>query len=224
MTATLTIFRAPKAPIIRGLTRSGNPFHRNRSDVLQNEESSPDKDSPPDWNMVLCAVADQDRTAFSALFAHFAPRVKSYMLRLGSDNMQAEELAQEALATVWRKADRYDPSRAAASTWIFTIARNLRIDAFRRRNHPEPDPNDPALVPDQPVSADTVVARKQDAVRIRTALAELPEEQREVLHLSFFDDQTHTEISESLGIPLGTVKSRIRLAFGRIRTILEDEE
>jgi len=191
---------------------------------LQNEVSTPEKDAPPDWSAVLCQVADQDRAAFAALFAHFAPRVKSYMLRLGSDSMQAEELAQEALATVWRKADRYDPSRAAASTWIFTIARNLRIDAFRRRNHPEPDPNDPALVPDQPVSADTVVAHKQDAVRIRKALAELPEEQREVLHLSFFDDQTHTEISDSLGIPLGTVKSRIRLAFGRIRTMLEDEE
>lgn len=224
MISTMTISRTRAAPSNRGLSRSGHSFHRNRSEVLQNEEPSPEKDAPPDWNAVLCAVADQDRAAFAALFAHFAPRVKSYMLRLGSDNMQAEELAQEALATVWRKADRYDPGRAAASTWIFTIARNLRIDAFRRRNHPEPDPNDPALVPDQPVSADTLVSRKQDAARIRTALAELPEEQREVLHLSFFDDQTHTEISDTLGIPLGTVKSRIRLAFGRIRTMLEDEE
>lgn len=173
---------------------------------------------------MLGAVAEHDRAAFAALFAHFAPRVKSYMLRLGSDNMQAEELAQEALATVWRKADRYDPSRAAASTWIFTIARNLRIDAFRRSNHPELDPEDPALVPDAPPAADAVVAQKQDAVRIRAALAELPDEQRQVLHMSFFDDKTHTEISDTLDIPLGTVKSRIRLAFGRIRTMLEDEE
>ncbi|MBO6784609.1 MAG: sigma-70 family RNA polymerase sigma factor [Alphaproteobacteria bacterium] len=173
--------------------------------------------------MLLVSVADRDRDAFAALFAHFAPRVKSYMLRLGSDDSQAEELAQEALVSVWRKADRYDPSRAAASTWIFTIARNLRIDAYRRRNHPEPDPDDPALVPEAPPSADAVVERKQDAERIRAALEELPEEQREVVRLSFFDDKTHTEISEALDIPLGTVKSRIRLAFGRIRNLLEDE-
>lgn len=224
MISTLTISRVSATPARRDLSRSERPSHRKRLEVLQNEEPSPEKDKQPDWSAVLCTVAEQDRAAFAALFAHFAPRVKSYMLRLGSDSTQAEELAQEALATVWRKADRYDPSRAAASTWIFTIARNLRIDAFRRRNHPELDPNDPALVPDQPVSADTVVAQKQDALRIRKALDALPEEQREVLHLSFFDDQTHTEISDTLGIPLGTVKSRIRLAFGRIRTTLEDEE
>lgn len=224
MYTTLTISRASAAPEIPDGFRSGRPSHRNRLEVLQNEDPSPLKDIPADWNALLCSVADQDRDAFAALFAHFAPRVKSYMMRLGSDSTQAEELAQEALATVWRKADRYDPSRAAASTWIFTIARNLRIDAFRRRNHPELDPNDPALVPDQPAGADTVVSRKQDVVRIHKALAELPEEQREVLRLSFFDDQTHIEISESLGIPLGTVKSRIRLAFGRIRSILDDEE
>jgi RNA polymerase sigma-70 factor (ECF subfamily) len=146
------------------------------------------------------------------------------MLRLGSDAQQAEELAQEALATVWRKADRYDPARAAASTWIFTVARNLRIDAFRRRNHPELDPNDPALVPDSPASADMIVSHKQDVVRIRRALAGLSDDQRAVLQLAFFGDQTHTQISETLDIPLGTVKSRIRLAFGRIRDLLEDEE
>ena len=224
MISTLAIPRVSVTPARRDSSRAGRPYHRKRLEVLQNEEPSSQNDKQPDWSAVLCAVAEQDRAAFSALFAHFAPRVKSYMLRLGSDNTHAEELAQEALATVWRKADRYDPSRAAASTWIFTIARNLRIDAFRRRNHPELDPNDPALVPDQPVSADTVVEQKQAAVRIREALAELPEEQREVLKLSFFDDQTHTEISETLGIPLGTVKSRIRLGFGRIRTTLEDEE
>jgi len=214
------------APPMPGLVpRSGRLSpNRKRSKVLPNEDSSRASDAAPDWSSLLCAVADQDRAAFAALFAHFAPRVKSYMLRLGSDNMQAEELAQEALATVWRKADRYDPTRAAASTWIFTIARNLRIDAFRRSNHPELDPEDPALVPDPPASADSVVEQKQDAVRIRAALAELPDEQREVLHMSFFDDKTHTEISDALDIPLGTVKSRIRLAFGRIRTILEDEE
>jgi len=224
MLSTLAISRDTARPFRWVASRSGQPQQRDWPNVLQNDQSTLQDDSSPDWNALLCDVARQDRAAFAALFAHFASRVKSYMLRLGSDSLQAEELAQEALATVWRKADRYDPARAAASTWIFTVARNLRIDAFRRRNHPEPDPNDPAMVPDPPASADMIVSRKQDAVRIRRALAELSDDQREVLQLSFFDDQTHIQISETLGIPLGTVKSRIRLAFGRIRNLLEDEE
>lgn len=190
---------------------------------MPDEPLSVKSPATPDWNAALCSVAERDREAFAALFAHFAPRLKSYILRLGSSDSQAEELAQEAMVTVWRKADRYDPERAAASTWIFTIARNLRIDAFRRGNHPELDPEDPALVPDAPPAADAEVARKQDAERVRAALAELPEEQREVVRMSFFDDLTHTEISDALNIPLGTVKSRIRLAFARIRTSLDDE-
>jgi len=176
----------------------------------------------PDWSDVLCAVADQDKASFSSLFRHFAPRVKSYMLRLGSDDSQAEELAQETMATVWRKAAQYDPARAAASTWIFTIARNLRIDAFRRTKRPELDPEDPALVPDAPPQGDAVVEHKQNAARIQVALAELPDEQRQVLHMSFFDEKTHSEIAESLDLPLGTVKSRIRLAFGRVKASLGD--
>lgn len=171
----------------------------------------------PDWGEVLSAVATQDKASFVTLFRHFAPRVKSYMLRLGSDDSQAEELAQETMAMVWRKAGQYDPARAAASTWIFTIARNLRIDAFRRANRPELDPEDPALVPDAPPQGDAVVEQKQNAERVRAALAALPDEQRQVLHMSFFDDKTHSEIAAALDLPLGTVKSRIRLAFGRVK-------
>lgn len=177
----------------------------------------------PDWNAVLRSVADQDREAFASLFNHFAPRVKSYMLRLGSDNAMAEELVQEAFSRVWRKAGQFDPGRASASTWIFTIARNMRIDVFRRENRPELDPNDPALVPDAPQAADATVEQKQTAQRIGAAIAELPEEQRQVVHLSFFEDKTHAEISDHLEIPLGTVKSRIRLAFARIKASLGED-
>ncbi|MBS29163.1 MAG: RNA polymerase subunit sigma [Alphaproteobacteria bacterium] len=176
-----------------------------------------------DWNAVLCSVADQDREAFAALFNHFAPRVKSYMLRLGSDNAMAEELVQESFSKVWRKAGQFDPGRASASTWIFSIARNMRIDVFRRENRPELDPNDPALVPDAPQAADAMVEQKQTAERIGSAIAELPEEQRQVVHLSFFEDKTHAEISDYLEIPLGTVKSRIRLAFARIKASLGED-
>jgi RNA polymerase sigma-70 factor (ECF subfamily) len=104
----------------------------------------------------------------------------------------------------------------------FTIARNLRIDAFRRENRPELDPDDPALVPDPPAAADAVVQRTQESRQIRAAMAELPEDQHEVIRLSFFEDRTHSEISGLLGIPLGTVKSRIRLAFARIKTALDE--
>jgi RNA polymerase sigma-70 factor (ECF subfamily) len=189
------------------------------------DDSNPSGSAGPgeDWEATLCAVAQQDREAFASLFQHFGPRVKSYMLRLGSDHATAEELVQEAFVKVWRKAGQYDPGRAAASTWIFTIARNLRIDAFRRENRPELDPDDPALVAEPPAAADAAVQQKQESRRIRQAMSELPEDQREVIRLSFFEDRTHTEISGLLGVPLGTVKSRIRLAFSRIKTALEDE-
>lgn len=188
------------------------------------EVSAGSQKKGPDWGETLCAVADQDRAAFAQLFEYFAPRVKSYMLRLGSDDSQAEELAQETMVTVWRKASQYDPGRAAASTWIFTIARNRRIDAFRRTNRPELDPDDPALVPDPPPQGDAVVEQKQNAARVQAALATLPEEQRQVLHMSFFDEKTHSEIAEQLDLPLGTVKSRIRLAFGRVKASIGDTD
>ncbi len=223
MLDTSTIARVSGHGAIEAPLRLGTRNHHSLDSCVSDEHTSDALRTAVDWSSVLSLVAERDREAFAALFAHFAPRLKSYMLRLGSSAPQAEELAQEAMVTVWRKADRYDPARAAASTWIFTIARNLRIDAYRRSNHPELDPEDPALVPDPPPAADAEVARKQDARRIRAALAELPEEQREVVRMSFFDDKTHTEISEILDIPLGTVKSRIRLAFARIRTSLDDE-
>lgn len=179
--------------------------------------------SPPDWNELLRAVARQDRAAFAELFRHFAPRVKSFMLRLGTDQNRAEDITQDVFAQVWRKAAQFDPAKAAASTWIFTIARNMRIDTFRKENRPELDPNDPALVPESPKSADLVVEQTQSVERIRVAMAKLPEEQRQVVHMSFFEDKTHAEISADLDVPLGTVKSRIRLAFGRIKTDLDDE-
>lgn len=179
----------------------------------------------PDWAHALRRIADNgDEQAFAALFAHFAPRVKAYMMRLGSDGGSAEELAQEALAAVWRKAGQYDPARARPSTWIFTIARNLRIDAFRKENRPEFDPDDPALVPDPDRPADEIVLAGQRARELQAALRELPEDQRRVIHMSFYEDRTHAEIAAQLDLPLGTVKSRIRLAFQRMRGALGEAQ
>jgi RNA polymerase sigma-70 factor (ECF subfamily) len=177
---------------------------------------------PEDWSHCVRAIAAHaDREAFAALFRHFAPRVKSYLLRCHMPPAQAEELAQETLLMVWRKASYFDPARASASTWIFTIARNLRVDALRGTAHPEALLEDVVLASDDPPPVDHVLASQRQA-KMRDALVSLPEEQADVVRLSFFEDKPHVEIARELGIPLGTVKSRLRLAFGRLRTALED--
>ena len=148
--------------------------------------------------------------------------MKSYLLKLGARPELAEELAQETLLTVWRKAAYFDPERAGAATWIFTIARNLRIDALRRERHPEALQNAPELLPDEGQPADAIIVALQRLNRVREALGDLSADQVEVVRLSFFEEKPHSEISEDLGLPLGTVKSRLRLAMARLRTRLED--
>lgn len=180
--------------------------------------------TPGDHAALLQAVAlHRDVVAFEALFRHFAPRLQSYMARLGN-SQQAEELAQEAMIAVWNKAAQFDPDRGAVSTWVFTIARNLRTDAFRRGARPELDPEDPALVPAAPASPDAALAARQAERRMHAALAQLPEEQLVLLRLSFFDDRSHGAIAERLGLPLGTVKSRLRLAFAKLRRALAESD
>ncbi len=180
--------------------------------------ASPDAAAMTD--LLVKIARHRDKEAFAALFAYYAPRVKAYLYRQGADDGTAEELAQEALLTAWRKADRFDPTKASAGTWIFTVARNLRIDALRKGRRPEFDPTDPAFVPDAAEPPDAAIQADQTRVLIRNAMAELPEEQATVIRLSFFEDKPHGEIAEQLGLPLGTVKSRLRLAMRRIRTSL----
>jgi len=170
---------------------------------------------------LLVKIARQrDKQAFATLFSYYAPRVKAYLVRQGTDDASAEELVQEALLTAWRKADRFDPAKASAGTWIFTVARNLRIDALRKGRRPEFDPQDPAFVPESGEAPDDAIQSGQMRVRIRDAMAQLPEEQATVIRLSFFEDKPHGEIAAQLALPLGTVKSRLRLAMRRIRTAL----
>lgn len=175
---------------------------------------------------LLAVGRDRDRAAFAALFGHFAPRLKAYLRRQGCDAAGAEELVQEVMLLVWRRAETYDPAQASASTWVFTIARNKRIDVLRREQRPEIDPDDPALVPalvpDRPESADRRLETQQSAGRLREALKDLPPEQAELLRLAYFEDKPHSVISAERGIPLGTVKSRLRLAMERLRKALRD--
>lgn len=170
-------------------------------------------------DLVLAVARNRDRAAFVGLYEHYAPRLKSYLVRLGGADA-AEEMAQEAMLMVWRKAELFDPQKASAGTWIFTIARNLYIDRRRKERRPELDPSDPMLAIDADPAADAALAARQIEGQIRAALGELPPEQAQVIEMSFFDDKPHSTIAAELKLPLGTVKSRLRLAFARLRGAL----
>ena len=115
---------------------------------------------------------------------------------------------------VWRKAASFDPAQAAVSTWIFTIARNKRIDAIRREKRPEIDLEDPALVPQSETLADDIIEEQQHARRLKAAISRLSAEQAKLIQMAYFGDKAHGAIAEETGLPLGTVKSRLRLALG----------
>ena len=179
----------------------------------------------PVWDDLLVRVGQQrDKQAFAALYEHFAPRLKSFLLRLGTEMSTAEEIAQEAMVMVWRRAETYDPRQAGASTWIFTVARNKRIDRIRRDNKPLPDFTDPAFSQEADEPGDVVLQRRQEEDTIRQALKKLPEEQAKMILSAYYEEKSHREIAEESGLPLGTVKSRIRLALNRLRSNLEDIE
>lgn len=171
--------------------------------------------------LVLDVAQARDRAAFRTLFEHFAPRIKGYLMRLGAPAAQAEDLAQEAMLILWRKAHLFDPARASCATWVFTIARNLRIDAIRRERRPELTPED--VLPEPDAAPDARLAQADGEGRVRDALRLLPPEQAQVVELSFFSDKPHSQIAAELDIPLGTVKSRLRLAMARLRGALGEE-
>jgi len=169
-----------------------------------------------EWVAQMTRVARQaDEAAFAELFAHFAPRIKAFLMKSGSNAALAEECAQDVMATVWHKAQLFDPARASVATWIFTIARNRRIDALRKARRPEPEdlPWGPEPEPDQ---ADAMVLQ-QESERLGVALARLPENQRTLIEQAYFGDLSHGEIAKITGLPLGTIKSRIRLALEKLR-------
>lgn len=184
---------------------------------------SPPADRDAQANAMERIAATQDKDAFAELFVYFAPRVKTYLMRLGADDGRAEELAQEVMVTVWRKAGYYDRRQASVSTWIFRIARNRRIDALRRDNKGELDPNEPLLLPEEETPPDDAVSAQQREAHVRAAMADLPAQHIELLKLAFFEGLSHSEIAARLDMPLGTVKSRLRLAFQRLRITLAEE-
>ncbi|MDP2149512.1 MAG: sigma-70 family RNA polymerase sigma factor [Parvibaculum sp.] len=162
-----------------------------------------------------------DRAAFANLFDHYAPRVKGYLGRLGLEPARAEDLTQDVMVAVWRKAASFDRSKANASTWIYRIARNRRIDLFRRERTATLDPDEPMLSPEAEILPDAALLAGQQGTLIARALAELPPEQQEMIKAAFYEDLSHSEIAERTGLALGTVKSRMRLAFEKLRVRLE---
>lgn len=163
----------------------------------------------------------RDREAFGAIFDHFAPRVKSFMMRKGSNAEQAEDLVQEAMIMVWSKAALFSGDRGSVATWIFTIARNLRIDRLRREKSQLYSDLEDFDAPDTRVGAEEQLGRSQEDNHVAIALGQIPAEQRELLILSFVEDVPQSEIAKRLNIPLGTVKSRMRLGYQRLRKLLE---
>jgi RNA polymerase sigma-70 factor (ECF subfamily) len=181
-----------------------------------NPVASPATDSPDGW--IVAIAHAKDRSAFSALFGHFAPRLKTYLLRRGMPESVAEELIQEAMLRVWTKADQFDPSRASAAAWIYSIARHLLVDTLRR----EQGCGDDRIGELKPAceTPEEELGAAQSDTRLHSALARLPVGQAELLRLSFFEERSHAQIADRLVIPLGTVKSRLRRATVQLRLAL----
>lgn len=195
--------------------------------------SSRDGAAPPGEAMtsLLVRIAEhRDRDAYQDLFVHFAPRIKGFLMRKGADSELAEELMQDTMLSVWTKASMYRPGRGSASTWIFTIARNLRIDRLRRESVQHFDDVDDLEISEDDTASDVSVVAQDDAViasqerqLVARAMKDLPSEQAQVIRMSFVDDLSQSDIAERLSLPLGTVKSRMRLAYIKLRQALESE-
>lgn len=177
--------------------------------------SSTAVDLSPQTIWMLAVRDDRDKAAFAALFDHFAPRLKGFVMRTGTSAAQAEEIVQDVMLTVWRKSAMFDPHRAQVSAWIYQIARNRHIDIVRKEKRPVPEElaEDPEAEPD----ASQILAVQQEAGQLKQALAKLKPDQREIIEKAYLGELTHQEISEQTGIPLGTIKSRIRLGLERLR-------
>ncbi|MEM9725798.1 MAG: sigma-70 family RNA polymerase sigma factor [Pseudomonadota bacterium] len=207
--------------VSRPADRSSGPTGAACSSAAASSDGGFQCDAASDDTLIRRIAERRDRAAFVEIFNRYGRRIKGYMIRAGASAEQAEEAAQEALLAVWRRAETFDPTRASAPAWIFAIARNKRIDLIRRASRFEPDePDDPSLRPDPPQPAEAVVAGDARDQAVRAALADLNDDQRMVISLAFYDGCAHSEIAERLQLPLGTVKSRLRLAFGKLRAAL----
>jgi RNA polymerase sigma-70 factor (ECF subfamily) len=184
-------------------------------------EASPEAD---ERELMRAIAVDRDRAAFSRLFAQYAPKVKAFLLRGGLQNAVSEELVQDVMLILWRRAETYDPAQASLSTWIYTIARNRRADYFRRSREIGAEATESVEESDPDAATDRIIEQRQQHERLRAAVATLPVEQADVLRRAFFEHKSHSEIASECGLPLGTIKSRIRLAMRHLRGVLEEKD
>jgi RNA polymerase sigma factor (sigma-70 family) len=176
-----------------------------------------------DFDALLTAVgSDRDDEAFTALFDHFGPRVQAHMVRNGVPPFTAADVVQDVMETIWRKAHLFDRRKAAAGTWVFRIAQNRRIDIGRRSREISCAIEDFFEIPDPAESGDDTIAAAQREACVHAALQSLPQEQCALVRLAFFEGLSHASIAARTNLPLGTVKSRLRLAFARLERYLLD--
>jgi RNA polymerase sigma-70 factor (ECF subfamily) len=185
--------------------------------------SRPDQ-GDDDQELMKRVAHDSDRAAFQCLFMRFGPRVKAFMINSGASADTAEDLVQDVMLTLWRKAKLYSPERGSVAAWVFTIARNLRIDRLRRQSpQAYEDIADVNLAAPDASGEEEAHLRQRDKL-VGKAMAELPPDQRRVIEMSFIQDMPQADIARKLAVPLGTVKSRMRLAYVKLRERLEDVE
>jgi RNA polymerase sigma-70 factor (ECF subfamily) len=215
--------RSPWPVLAFGNGVDGAPARLRRATAHGTSMSDDYRDAGANPARLIAAIAaGQDRAAFAALFGFYAPRIKTMLMRMGADAEAAEDIAQETLVTVWRKAAQYDPARAGVSAWIYTIARNLRVDRLRRDQRAKQFALYETVDPEEPERPDGAMDIAQREECVRSALKQLSEEQVRVVQLSFFEGRAHGDIARLLELPLGTVKSRLRLAMSRLRRLIGD--
>lgn len=192
---------------------------------MVNRLSTPVPRQNQNLHELMARIAQQDRQAFAELYDACSSRLKGYAMQCGASAADAEELLQETLVTVWQKAHMYNPGSASVMTWLFTIIRNKRIDALRKNSPdrlmsldlwPEPEAD----------SNDTLEAQAEsdlDARLLRTLIETLPQEQRQIVHCVYFQGKSHSEIADELGLPLGTIKSRLRLAMKKLDSMAKEQ-
>ena len=205
-----------------GLHRVAKPASCAAMDtVITIARSEPDR-----WSDLLLSVAaERDSQAFAELFRHFAPLLKSFALSNPglSSNALAEELVQEVMLKVWNRAITFDATKASATTWIYTLARNSRIDLLRRKSRirEQVDVDDLWDLGSDPDAMHNDACQRRAELAIRDSLGALPEEQRQIVAKVYMEGKSHTEVAQELQLPLGTVKSRLRLAMSKLKVMLD---